>query len=205
MYSYTVKKVEHSFSWSDANVGHINVFNWKAFEGYDPQAEFMMVHDDANIYIKMTAHNDYIISECRNINDMVCNDSCMEAFIAAPSLPDTYFNFEFNSSGVMFLGCGKTRSGRQTIDPEIIKKYITIICESDDIPQTQRGKWSVTAIINKELFHAVTGVEFTSGQGKGSFYKCGERAVSHFISWNKIGTDHPDFHTPEYFGTIIFE
>lgn len=205
MNSYTVKKAVHSFSWSETECGKINVFNWEKFTGYDPQAEFQMIHDDKNIYIRLTAHNDYIVSKCKNINDMVCGDSCMEAFFTIPSKPDTYFNFEFNSAGVMFLGCGKSRSGRTTVDPEIIKKYVTVMAEADKIPQNQRGKWQVTAIINKELFPVLVGEEFTPGKARGSFYKCGDRVIPHFIAWNKIGTDHPDFHTPEYFGDIIFE
>ncbi|MCF0172470.1 MAG: hypothetical protein HUJ91_01855, partial [Bacteroidales bacterium] len=32
-----------------------------------------------------------------------------------------------------------------------------------------------------------------------------EMAVAHFLSWNPIGTPTPDFHCPEYFGTIEFE
>ena len=50
MNSYTVKKVEHSFSWSDIDTGKINVFNWENFKGYEPEAEFQMVHDNNNIY-----------------------------------------------------------------------------------------------------------------------------------------------------------
>lgn len=205
MYSYTVKKVGSMFSWSDIQVGQINVFNWKEFRGYDPKAEFQMAHNEENIFIKLTAHNDFIVSECKNINDMVCGDSCMEAFFIIPSRPDTYFNFEFNSDGVMFLGCGKSRSGRTTVDPEIIKKYVTVMAEADKIPHNQRGKWSVTAIINKAIFPVLVDTEFASGVGKGSFYKCGDRVIPHFIAWNKIDMDHPDFHRPEFFGDLIFE
>ena len=204
MYSYTVKKVSHAVSWHDIQSEKINVFNWKNFMGYNPEAEFQMAHNDKNIFIKLTAHNDYIVSQCKNINDMVCGDSCMEAFFIIPG-SDVYFNFEFNSDGVMFLGCGKSRAGRTTVDPEIIKKYVTVTAESDDIPQNKRGKWSVTAIINKDIFPALIGIPFSCGTGKGSFYKCGDRVIPHFISWNKIDTDHPDFHTPEFFGDLLFE
>lgn len=205
MYSYTVKKVGDMFSWSDIATDKINVFNWDKFKGYDPKAEFQMAHNDKNIFIRLTAHNDYIVSQCKNTNDMVCCDSCMEAFFIIPSCPDTYFNFEFNSDGVMFLGCGKSRSGRTTVDPEIIKSYVTVMAESEAIPQTQRGTWRVTAIINKEIFPVLVGTKFASGKGKGSFYKCGDRVIPHFIAWNRIATDHPDFHRPEFFGELIFE
>ncbi len=202
---YNVKKVEHSFKWDDVEIGKINVFNWNDFKGYDPDAEFRMVHDENNIYLKMTANNDYVVSECKNINDMVCGDSCMEAFIIAPGESGVYFNLEFNSDGVMFLGAGKTRANRSTIDPEIVKKYITIMVDPCTVKTGERGKWGFTAIVNKGLFKKITDVEFESGRGQGSFYKCGDRVIPHFVAWTEIETDHPDFHRPEFFGDLIFE
>ena len=206
MKSYIVKKVNHTFRWCDIEVGKVNVYNWKEFQGYDPEAEFQMVHDDNNIFLRLTAHNDYNINQCTDVNQFVCNDSCMEAFFNLPGMvKSAYFNFEFNANGVIFLGWGESRENRITVDPAIIKKYITIMAYGNDIPATQRGEWSLTVIINKELFPVLTGHEFTSGECGGNFYKCGERAISHFISWDEIIMDHPDFHRPEYFGKLIFE
>lgn len=205
MRSYTVKKVDHSFDWSKIETGKINVFNWENFKGYDPEAEFQMVHDDSKIYLRMTAHNDYLKAQCTKINEFVCNDSCMEAFFNVPSKPYGYLNLEFNCFGVMFLGYGESRENRYTVDPAIVKKYITIIVDNDDVAEDQRGRWSFTAIIDKGICNELMGVDFESGECGGNFYKCGERAVSHFISWNEIQSAHPDFHRPECFGKLIFE
>ena len=39
-----------------------------------------------------------------------------------------------------------------------------------------------------------------------NFYKCGDKQVEpHYLSWNPVLTDNPDFHRPEYFGKVIFE
>lgn len=203
--TYTVKRINHSFKWSEVETGKIDIFNWGGKDQYDPEAEFKLVHDENNIYLKMTAKNDYIKSECKNINDMVCNDSCMEAFIASPATPDIYLNFEFSSNGVMYLGAGKQRANRITADPEIIKKFITILVDEPSVVEGSRGRWGFTAIINKEVFEVLTGKPFASGNGKGSFYKCGERVVSHFVATEVIKTENPDFHRPECFGDIIFE
>ena len=205
MSTYIVKKIEHAFSWSNIEPGNINIFNWEQFKGYNPEASFQLAHDTNNLYLRLTAKNDYIKSICKNINDIVCGDSCMEAFIIPPGYENEYFNFEFNSNGVLHLGYGAGRQGRTIVNPEIIKKYITIMVDKDNIPEEQRGFWQITAIINKELFNTVGGKPFLNGTAKGSFYKCGEKVITHFISWNKINTDHPDFHTTECFGNIIFE
>ena len=35
--------------------------------------------------------------------------------------------------------------------------------------------------------------------------KCGDDlTVPHFLSWNPIKTEKPDFHRPEFFGTVKF-
>jgi hypothetical protein len=41
---------------------------------------------------------------------------------------------------------------------------------------------------------------------KANFYKCGdELQTPHFLSWNPIEIDQPDFHRPDFFGTLEFE
>ena len=39
-----------------------------------------------------------------------------------------------------------------------------------------------------------------------NLYKCGDKtAVPHFLSWNPVEVPAPDFHRPEFFGTLILE
>ncbi len=204
MKTYAVKKVNHAFKWNDIEVGKINTYNWDNFKGYDPEAEFQMAHDDNYIYLKMTSHKDYLISYKTEINDIVCCDSCMEAFFNMPGW-EGYFNFEFNSDGVLHLGCGNDRYNRIIVAPEIIRRNVTVMVDNDNIPQNQRGKWSFVAIINKAIYKEVIDRDFVAGECGGNFYKCGETAISHFITWNDVGSDHPDFHLVEYFGKLIFE
>jgi len=46
----------------------------------------------------------------------------------------------------------------------------------------------------------------TGRRVKANFYKCGDNMKTpHYLSWNPIGTERPNFHTPDYFGTIVFE
>ena len=40
---------------------------------------------------------------------------------------------------------------------------------------------------------------------KANFYKCGDKlSVPHYLSWNPVTTEKPDFHRPEYFGLLEF-
>lgn len=39
-----------------------------------------------------------------------------------------------------------------------------------------------------------------------NFYKCGDKLQTpHFLSWNPINLEKPNFHCPEFFGTLNFE
>jgi len=41
---------------------------------------------------------------------------------------------------------------------------------------------------------------------RANFYKCADGTDSpHYVSWNPIQTESPDFHCPEYFGEMIFK
>ncbi len=38
-----------------------------------------------------------------------------------------------------------------------------------------------------------------------NFYKCGDKLrTPHFLSWNKIEIEKPDFHRPDFFGELHF-
>jgi hypothetical protein len=41
---------------------------------------------------------------------------------------------------------------------------------------------------------------------RANFYKCGDlTAHPHFLSWNPIDLPKPDFHRPEFFGTLTLK
>jgi hypothetical protein len=53
-------------------------------------------------------------------------------------------------------------------------------------------------LLNK--FNTLDGLE-----AGGNFYKCGDHLkVPHFLSWNPIKTEKPDFHLPAFFGKMRF-
>jgi amino acid transporter len=59
----------------------------------------------------------------------------------------------------------------------------------------------------QSLFGKLFGKVPARGQRmKGNFYKCsGSELHEHYGCWSHVGTAHPDFDRPEYFGDIILE
>ncbi|MDE6498583.1 MAG: hypothetical protein K2L21_07985, partial [Muribaculaceae bacterium] len=64
--------------------------------------------------------------------------------------------------------------------------------------------WNLLTSIPLELI----GVRYegTPVEMRANFYKCASATSQpHFLSWNPIATTKPDFHRPEFFGTLILE
>ena len=44
-----------------------------------------------------------------------------------------------------------------------------------------------------------------AGEWRANVYKCGDRTVRpHYLSWNPVASDTPDFHRPQDFGVLDF-
>ena len=66
--------------------------------------------------------------------------------------------------------------------------------------------WELVLAIPYEVFTLSNVDSLKNKTIKGNFYKCGDdMPTKHYLSWNPIGTPRPNFHTPDYFGTLIFE
>lgn len=66
--------------------------------------------------------------------------------------------------------------------------------------------WEVALLIPYKVFfkHAITRLDGMSIRA--NFYKCGDELQKpHFLSWNPIKIEKPDFHRPDFFGLLEFE
>ena len=72
--------------------------------------------------------------------------------------------------------------------------------------QADESGWEVALIIPYKVFfkHQIDSLD--GKEIKANFYKCGdELQTPHFLSWNALEIDQPDFHRPDFFGTLEFE
>ncbi len=131
----------------------------------------------------------------------VYKDSCLEFFAAFDAANPAYINIEINSVGASLIALGKDRYARTPIDTLISKPF-------DVQAEVEEGKWHVTVHIPLSDLEKIYGIKpeiFTVGYAfRGNFYKCGdETAIEHYGMWNPVGTAEPDYHRPEFFGTLI--
>jgi hypothetical protein len=160
------------------------------------------------------AHNEYAIllkyhvkeSEARatyfNINDPVYEDSCVEFFIAFQG-DSRYYNLEFNCLGTPRVEYGADRYNRQFINPELIKAIRSQLTLTKGTPGQTCWQLLLEIPLSVFSFHPALTLESTSARL--NFYKCGDALPNpHFLCYNNIVADVPNFHLPAFFAGATF-
>ncbi len=186
--------------------GHpIETINWESHL-YKPSVRFNMAWGDREIYIKYYVREDHVKAEKSRTNEMVCEDSCVEFFVS-PSDDGIYYNFEFNPIGTGLMGAGHGRADSVRADPAVVEGIRRLTSMGDrPFPEISGDiGWSLTlAIPLSAFFHHR--VENLAGKSfRANFYKCGDRLTTpHYVTWNPVGTEKPDYHQPAFFGILKF-
>lgn len=185
----------------------IAIINWESFS-YQPEVSFRIAHANNQIWLKYYVTEETILAKVDTINGSVSGDSCVEFFFD-PQADGNYYNFEFSCIGMPHLAYGSGRGARQFMEKEIIKEQITVASTLGDEPFEERiggHTWEMTIVIPSSVLFKDKGIRLKGLKTKANFYKCGDKTSQpHYLSWNAVGTETPDFHRPEYFGTLIFE
>jgi len=181
----------------------IDVLNWAEFD-YRPHVTFAVAYGGGDLCVRFAVEEDAVLAEKTETNDSVCQDSCVELFIAPQS--DAYFNFEFNCIGTALVGHG---SGRGSLDP-LASEVIAGIRRQSSLgtePFAERNEhtaWHLTAAIPLTIL-GLSEPDLPGHTCRANFYKCGDHlSKPHYLSWNLIDTPSPDFHRPECFGRVTF-
>ncbi len=198
--------------WSECETMRINRVapgNWT----YRPETELRLQYDAAGIYGIFQVHDNAIRCVVKKFQDSVCSDSCVEIFLQ-PMHGVGYSNFEINASGVLLTmhiederrAPGGFRRWRYLSAEEAagIKIFHTL---PDYIPDeiTTPTAYRVGFFLPFQLFSAIFGapVPVRGTVWRGNAFKCGdETSKPHYLSWQPL--KQLNFHTPEYFGELVF-
>lgn len=183
----------------------IETLNWKEFE-YKPEVIFSIAYGEKEIFLKYYVKENYIKAEKTETNQMVCEDSCVEFFIS-PGDDGIYYNLEFNPIGTCLLGTGTSRADSRRADPEIISgiRRLASAGTSPFSERTGETEWTLTLAIPFSVFFHHEIKDLKGRTFRANFYKCGDNlTVPHYVTWNPVGTENPDYHQPKYFGTLKF-
>lgn len=187
---------------SAQDIGHVN---WPGFP-YKPEVSFLIGHGSTEIYLQYNVRERNTRAIYLQDNDPVWNDSCVEFFFS-PGEEDTYYNLEVNCIGTLLLGYGRKKPDRERAGQDVLKKIRRISSLKHEPAEfSDEITWSVALAIPVEVFYGHAIHSLSGMQCRANFYKCGdEMKVPHYLSWQPINTDSPNFHLPEFFGTLFFE
>jgi hypothetical protein len=107
----------------------------------------------------------------------------------------------------LLIGKGSGRGENRIRLPEDLLKRVGRWSSLGDLPlENCSGDWELSLVIPKEIFYPEITKTFDNVKAKGNFYKCGDcLQTPHFLSWNPIQSETPNFHLPAFFGDLLFE
>lgn len=184
----------------------IDNVNWEAYS-YRPKVEFRIAHSDDAVLLHFNVKEASVRAKYGEDDGSVWTDSCVE-FFSVPAGDGIYYNIECNCIGTILIGAGAERNNRERASREVtdqVKRWASLGRQPFD-ERIGECNWEVALVIPYTAFfkHHITSLD-----GKtitANFYKCGdELQTPHFLSWNPIKIEKPDFHRPDFFGTLEFE
>lgn len=192
-------RVENEINFDRAEKAMISNYKW--VEGYAPEAFAELIYvENKGFALRMTAKETNPKAIYTKYDEPVYKDSCLEFFVSFNKDNGKYMNFEMNANGAFLSAVRTDRKNKTEID------------KLAQLPEVKSfkgdGFWSVETFFSLEFIEKTSGKStFERGESfKGNFYKCGdETEIPHFGMWSPVGTENPDFHRPEYFGTLIIE
>ena len=193
----------------------IDVAQWpERNNGYNPEVRFRIAYSQQMLFIEYyvkEANIKALYSEDKDSKPF--KDSCCEFFFS-PECNNNYYNMELNciGKGTFAFRRGGRKGPKIAYGEEIMKRifrYSTLGEAPIETSVKENGElfeWKLTVAIPLECF-TETPMEALQGKTmRANFYKCGDDMPKpHFLTWNRIELDKPDFHTPDFFGALHFE
>jgi len=183
----------------------IGEINWQSQFTYKPSVKFKIARSKDSLYIWFAVDEEHVRAINTKDQEPVWEDSCVEFFCKLPEWP-FYRHFEFNCIGtcVAYIREGKDKNLQPFTDPQLklIERYAGLGNQPFE-EKHQPTHWELCVRIPFVLLDI--NPKQLPEKLMANFYKCGDNtAVPHYLSWNRIQTETPDFHRPDFFGICKF-
>lgn len=201
--AYTVRRfaANDEIDWAELPKAEIGCYKWT--DGEKPEAWAQLAYMEGYGFVcRMSCRQSEPVVSYYDNGESVYEDDAMEFFVSFGE--EGYLNLEANSVGAHLNGFGACRADRRSIFDTLPDGFLTV-------PMPIDGGWSVSFYLPlpelQLFFPSLTEDVLAPGfEFYGNFYKICEspsEGLPHFGMWSEVGTDHPDFHRPEYFGKIV--
>ncbi len=194
MKTYTLPCLE-KIDWSQCEAQTIEQCVWSPNAAPSATVQGLYLKDKAFAFrlVSHAAPNRAVNTEP---DSAVWEDSCLEAFFSFDG--SNYVNLEANVNAALRASFGFDRHNRKFL------KDMGIAMPCVQAAENSCG-WEIVVSIPLETISALWGTNPQRGDSfSANFYSCGDKTpLPHYAAWNKVETDSPDFHHPEFFGKIL--
>ena len=184
--------------------GELSYVDWPEVSSSRPMASFATAYSKEYLYIDFLVRCNYLRAENTANQSPVSEDSCVEFFVE-PVPGGEYWNFEFNCIGAINASHRMVRPQPTRLDADqlaSIRRYAS--CGTRPFRELE-GLFTWNLLVAIPLSLMGLDADNMPEKVRGNFYKCASATSEpHYLSWNPILTDKPDFHRPDFFGDIYF-
>ena len=127
-------------------------------------------------------------------------------FFIAPD-QGLYYNFETTCIGRLLLGARKSRTEAEHASAETLGGILrrTSLPGEPFAEREGDNRWHVVLAIPPQALFRHRIEDWSGVEARMNLFKCGdELSHPHFLSWQPIRTEKPDFHRPEFFAQVRF-
>ncbi|MBR5638641.1 MAG: hypothetical protein IKW83_02645 [Muribaculaceae bacterium] len=191
----------------DANLEHeiVECVNWQEEFPYKPFCSFVVAVSLTRLYVFYSVISKDLRAVHTSDLSPVAEDSCVEFFMQIPG-QEEYWNFEFNCIGTLNASHRVERTNPTRLTPEELASIGRYSSCGNEMIEEQDGTFCWDLVVSIPLKLVGLDGDNLPDYVTGNFYKCGSKtAHPHYVSWNAIDSDRPDFHRPECFGTLWFK
>lgn len=180
--------------------------NWADYP-YQPLVQFRLAHTGDSLLLHFKVSEASVRAVAAADNGRVWEDSCVE-FFSVPAGDGVYYNLECNCAGTLLVGGGAGRKDRQHAPQEVLDRVQRWASLGRQPFEERVGEcnWELALMVPASTFFLHDLKDFTGLDVRANFYKCGDLLQTpHFLSWNPIELEKPNFHCPQFFGLLHFE
>ena len=194
MKTYTLPYLD-TIDWTKCESQSIEQCIWSPNAAPAATVQGLYLKDKALIF-RLVSFSAPARAENTDPDSAVWEDSCLECVFSFDGL--NYVNLESNANSALRASFGPGRHDRKFLKDMGIAMPTAKASVLDDT-------WEIVFTIPLDAVEAIFGVRPGSGDSfTANFYSCGDKTpLPHYAAWNKVETESPDFHRPEYFGKII--
>lgn len=177
---------------------------------FQPVVKAKMQYDEENLYLIYKVEDRHVRIQTDKFNGPVSHDACVEFFFSPDEeWPLRYFNLEVNAGGTGLMAFQKdgTRTNVQEADFKIVQIAHTLPKKLEQ-EVSEPVTWFLELKLPLRLLQKYSGVT-KPAKGivwKANFYKTSSRSSNpHYLTWSIVKNPKPQFHLPQFFGTLIFK